>query len=158
MTETTTLLDIDSILDSQLDAVADLPDYLTPPTGTYVLNVIDAEIKPGKKAEAGKEAKAARIVITYSVAATKETDSTMPVPDGSLFNEGFQGTEKGLEFFKKQAKKLLNVEDLNGVTIRDILASLKEVQNFDAIVTVKQTKGDQGQDYENINVRPVWGN
>lgn len=145
-----TILDLDALLNSSLDNVADVPDYLNPPTGSYTLSVVEAEIKAGKPAEGKTPAKAARIVVTYRVDQTKETEG-IPVPDGTLFTEGFQGTEKGLEFFKKQSKKLLNVEDLNGVTIADILGSLKEVQNFDAMVTLKKD-----EQYENVNVRPVW--
>lgn len=152
----TTILDLDALLDSTLDGVVDVPDYLNPPTGNYVLSIIEAEIKAGKAAEGKEKAKPARLVITYRVDSTKETDG-VPVPDGSLFTEGFQGTEQGLEFFKKQAKKLLNVEDLNGVSIRDILSSLKEVQNFDAVLTNKKTTSEDGKrEYENVNVRPVF--
>lgn len=152
-----TILDLDQLLDATLDGVEDIPDYLTPPTGLYKLSIIEAEIKAGKKADPAKKqaAKAARIVITYKVDSTVETEG-MPVPDGSLFTEGMQGTEDGLKFFKKQARKLLNVESLDGVPIRGILDALKEVQLFDARITVRKSTGDQGQEYENVNVTPIW--
>ena len=153
-----TILDIDALLDSTLDSVPDMPDYLNPPTGNYTLSVIEAEIKAGKPADPAKKqaAKAARLVITYKVDSTIETDG-IPVPDGTLFTEGFQGTEDGIAFFKKQAKKLLNVEDLSGVTIRDILEALKGVQNFNAMLTNKTSTSEDGKrEYENVNVRPIW--
>lgn len=152
----TTILDLDALLDATLDTVEDLADYINPPTGNYNLSIMEAEIKPGKKAsKPGEKAKASRIVITYRVNATKETEG-IPVPDGSLFTEGMQGTEDGLKFFKKQARKLLNVDSLDGVTIRDILMSLKEVSEFDARIVLRLTKGDAGQEYENVNVTPIW--
>ena len=155
---TSTILDIDALLDSTLDSVPDMPDYLNPPTGNYTLSVIEAEIKAGKPADPAKKqaAKAARLVITYKVDSTIETDG-IPVPDGTLFTEGFQGTEDGIAFFKKQAKKLLNVEDLSGVTIRDILEALKGVQNFNAMLKNTTTQSEDGKrEYENVNVRPIW--
>lgn len=156
MNTSATILDIDSILDSTLDAVADVPDYLNPPTGNYILSVTEAEIKPGKPKTAKEEAKPARLVITYRVEETLETEG-IPVPNQTLFTEGFQGTEEGLGYFKKQAKKLLNTDNLDGVSIRDINASLKEVQNFKARLTNKTTKDDKtGREYENVNVRPIW--
>lgn len=153
-----TILDIDALLDATLDTVADMADYLNPPTGTYVLSITEAEIKPGKPADPAKKqaAKAARIVVTYRVDQTTETDG-IPVPNNTLFTEGFQGTEEGLAFFKKQAKKLLNVEDLSGVVIREILEALKGVQQFNAVVKTTTTPSDDGKrEYENVNVRPVW--
>ena len=156
-TNTSTILDIDALLDSTLDSVPDIPDYLNPPTGNYTLSVIEAEIKAGKPADPAKKqaAKAARLVITYKVDSTIETDG-IPVPDGTLFTEGFQGTEEGITFFKKQAKKLLNVEDLSGVTIRDILEALKGVQNLSAMLKNTTTQSEDGKrEYENVNVRPI---
>ena len=152
-----TILDLDSLLDSTLDGVEDIADYINPPTGLYQLSIIEAEIKAGKKADPAKKqaAKAARIVITYKVEATTETEG-IPVPDGTLFTEGMQGTEDGLKFFKKQARKLLNVDSLDGVSIRDILGSLKEIGLFDARIVLKETPGDNGRTYENVNVTPIW--
>lgn len=152
-----TILDLDALLDSTLDTVEDIPDYLNPPTGLYNLSIVDAEIKAGKKADPAKKqaAKAARILITYKVEGTTETEG-IPVPDGSLFTEGMQGTEDGLKFFKKQARKLLNVDSLDGVSIRDILGSLKEIGVFDARIVLKETPGDNGRTYENVNVTPIW--
>ena len=155
-TNTSTILDLDQLLDATLDTVEDIADYLNPPSGNYRLAITEAEIKAGKPAgKAGEKAKAARIVITYKVVATTETEG-IPVPDGTLFTEGMQGTEDGLKFFKKQARKLLNVDNLDGVSIRDILSSLKESPEFDARIVTRTTKNEQGQEFENVNVTPIW--
>jgi hypothetical protein len=144
-----TILDMDALLDATLDNVADIPDFLNPPDGLYELAITEAEIKPGK--EAGK---ASRIVLTHKVVSTVDTDG-VPVPNGSLFQESFQGTEQGLGFFKKQAKKYMNVDDISGVSMREIIASLKGLE-YKARVTTKVTKNDAGKEYENVNVRPIW--
>lgn len=151
-----TILDLDSLLDSTLDGVEDIADYLNPPTGAYRLDITEAEIKPGKPADVAKKqkAKAARIVITYKVVATTETEG-IPVPDGTLFTEGMQGTEDGLKFFKKQARKLLNVDSLDGVSIREILVALKESPEFDARIVNRKTVDEAGREFENVNVTPI---
>lgn len=144
-----TILDLDELMDATLDAVADLPDFVTPPNGLYVLGIYEAEIKKPK--EAGK---ASRITLTYKVLQTIDTEG-IPVADNSLFNEGFQGTEQGLEFFKKRAIKIMNVSDLNGVPLREILAGMKDVE-FKARIVVKNTKdAATGKEYENVDVRPI---
>lgn len=152
--QNTTILDLDSLLDSTMDNVPDVPDFLTPPDGLYKLACSDAKIEEYevKKGE-NKGAKRARIKITHKVVATIETNG-VPVPDNSLFSEQFMATEEGLKYFKKAATKMLNVSDLNGVPIREVLASLKDAE-YDARVTTKKSKGDDGSEFENVNVRPI---
>lgn len=150
----TTLLDMDSILDQTLDNVEDVPDYVTPPAGLYVLKINDAKIESykNKKGEEGL-----RIKLVESIVATEDCGDEVPPAAGSLFSETFQATEDGLKFFKKQAKRILNVEDISGVSIRDILDSLKNVE-YRAKVTIKRTPNKDGGDpYENIQVRPIHG-
>lgn len=144
------ILDLDDLLDSNLDTVADIPDYVTPPDGLYKLDIVDAEIKKAK--EAGK---ASRITITYKVAETVDTAGA-PVADGSLFTEGFQGTEQGLEFFKKQVKKIMNVTEIGGVSMRDILEGLKDIQGMEAHISTRKTvDAVTKKEYENTNIRPI---
>lgn len=146
-----TILDLDSILDSTLDAVKDVPDYCNPPTGNYTLSIPSAELKAGLPAKDGKPATAPRLVITYKVEQTIETEGS-PVADGTLFTEGFQANEQGLEYFKKQSKKLLNAESIDGISIRDLLGALPELPPFSAVLTT--TKNKEG--YENVRIRPVY--
>lgn len=145
-----TILDLDALLDSTLDNVPDVPDYMNPPAGQYRLGVEDAAIEKMKAKEG--EVGGSRIKITYKVVATKETKE-MPVPDGTLFTETFMGTEQGLGFFKRQVKKIMNTEEVGGVSLRDLVSGLKGTE-FDAIITTRTTSSN-GKTYENINVRPV---
>lgn len=148
-----TILDLDAMMDMDMGEVETKPDYITPAAGTYILDIVKAEItKP--KAKEGKEEKPPRIVITYAIAETLECDDE-PFPNGSMFSEGFQATEDGLGYFKKQAGKLLNVSDMTGAKLRDILDGLQEVKGVKAIITIRKSKGDNGQEYENVNIRPV---
>lgn len=146
-----TVLDMDAILDKTMDSVADVPDYITPATGNYILAVAAAELKKGLPAKDGKEATSPRLTITYRIEEVLEVEgSALPPATGSLFTEGFQTTEQGLEYFKKQAKKVLNVDNLDGVSVRDLLSTLPEVAPFTA--AVKTTKKGQ---YENTRINPV---
>jgi hypothetical protein len=157
MTEKT-LLDLDSMMNETLDAIQEAPDYNNPPAGEYMLNVNDAKIDKYKD-KAGKEAQ--RLKITYSIAETLETvDNEAPVPNGSLFTETFQATEQGLSFFKKRIRELMQAEDVQGVSLGDMMSSVKG-QLVKARITIKKTPKKEngavvpGEFYENLNIRII---
>lgn len=155
---TNTILDIDSILDETLDQTPDLPDYINPPAGDYRLGMNDAKIEKYKtKNEKQQEIEALRIKLTYAVNSTLQVakDTDLPVADGTLFTETFQVTEDGKAYFKKQAKKILNVENLDGVKLRDIIETLKDQKDFPARIKVRNSVKN-GVTYENVNVIPMW--
>lgn len=147
-----TILDFDALLDSNLSSTKDVPDFVTPPPGTYVLELTEAKLEKFKlKAKAGvrdTEQDAARIKFQYKVAETVETKE-LPVADGSLFSESFMANEDGLAFFKKQAKAILNVKDFADTSIRDILDGLNGV-SFKAVVGIRKSG-----EFENVTIRPV---
>lgn len=145
-----TILDVDSLLDTQMDSVETMPDYVTPSKGVYQLKVKEAGIVAGKEKDG---VKTNRLSITYEIAETLESDEA-PYPNGSLFSERFTATEDGLKYFKKQATKILNVADMTGATLRDIMDGLQNVE-FKAVITVRSSTGDNGKTYENVNVRPL---
>lgn len=149
-----TILDIDSILDNTLDSTPDVPDYVTPGEGDYILSIPEAKIEKAK----GKDGEFLRIKITHSVQATVQlaNEKQLPVADGSLFTTTYMATEDGLAYFKKDAKKYLNVADVSGVPIRDILASLKDITDMPARIKIRTTPKDGGGVYENVNVTPMY--
>lgn len=150
MSELNTVLDMDSILDMTLDSVKDVPDYVNPPSGAYTLSIEDAkfEIKKNKEGE-----KVGRFSVTYKVEETIElaSDKELPVADGSLFSESFTYTEDGIAYLKKQAKKLLNVDSVDGVSLRDLLDSLKDLAPFKAKIVTQEKNG-----YINSRITPVY--
>jgi hypothetical protein len=89
------------------------------------------------------------VVETISVAANEP-----PCPDGTLFTETFMATEQGLGYFKKRIKELMGASDVAGVTLGDMMSSVKG-QEFTARVSTKKTKGNDGTEYENIQIRVV---
>lgn len=152
---TPVILDIDSLLDMDMGGVETLPDYVTPGNGLYRLKITEAGIK-SRKGKDGKDQN--NLTIVYSILETTENESNEPpFPDGSLFQDRFQATEEGLQYFKKQAMKILNVTDMAGVALRDIFEGLQGTE-FDARVTQRKSsvvKDGVATEYTNINVRPV---
>ena len=149
-------LDLAGMMDETLDNIAEAPDYINPPSGSYTLSVKDCvtESYTNKKLKVQCQ----RIRVTYSVLATLELSKSdeQPVPDGSMFSETFTGTAQGLGYFKKSSKAIMNVSTLDGVPLRDIISSIKG-SAFDAILTVKQTpkEGSTTEFYENVSMRVV---
>lgn len=147
-----TILDLDAMMDDTLDSVPDMPDFMNPPNGLYNLKSMSAKIEQyTSKAKDGKPAvSGTRIRLTSSVVQTVELEAgQVPVPDGTLFSETFQGTEEGLGYFKARAIKILNVEDVKGVPLREILSSLEGADYQAKIVTKKSGE------FENLNIRII---
>ena len=142
--------DMEAMLNQTLDNVQAAPDFANPPAGEYRLSVKDAKLIKAK--EAGKNH---RLSITYSVAQTYSTAAgEAPVPDESMFSENFQFTDTGLPYFKSRVAAILNVADVNGVTIGDMLSSVKG-QAFDCRITIKKSPNPKGGEYENVQIKVI---
>lgn len=149
----TTLLDLDSLLDGTLDSVEDLPDYVTPPTGLYVLTLPECKLetftKRGKDG-AKDEPNQVRIRLTYKVEGVLETEEgTYPPADGSLFSDTFMFNDMGKAIFKKTAKAILDLDSVDGSPFRELFDALIATEPFEASIVTKQN----GQ-YENTKVTP----
>ena len=151
-----TLLDLDALMDTPLDNVENVPDYMNPPPGNYVLKVTAAGIEKFDVKEDGKKTgeQGNRIKITYAVIKTEEVAAgELPVPDGTLFTEGFQGTEEGLKYCKKACANILGVKEFDGAKLGEILEGTVD-QEFRARITVRaSTVGDKV--YENLQIRAL---
>jgi hypothetical protein len=149
-----TLLDLENMLEETLDAIPDMPDYVTPPAGEYVLEVKDSIIdKYTTKKEPDVEKQ--RLKNTYSIVETISTATKEePVPDGSLFTETFMATTDGLGYYKKRICSIMGVTDTAGVSLSDMMNSVKGMQ-FNARLTIKKSKGADGTEYENVQIRVV---
>jgi len=151
--EKATLLDLNAMANENLDTIPDAPDYSNPPAGEYNILVKEACIDK-YKAKDGTQAQ--RLKITYAVAETIAVadPNEAPVPDGTLFSETFQGTEQGLSFFKTRVKGIMDASDLSGVTLNDMMQSIKGT-TFGARISIKKSpKPDvPGEFYENLQIR-----
>jgi hypothetical protein len=152
MTENT-LLDLDNMLNDTLDAIPDAPDFTNPPAGEYRLQVKDAAIDKYKTKD-DPNTERQRLKITYSILETISTASNeQPVPDGSLFTETFMATEQGLGYFKKRIKEVMGASDVAGVTLSDMMNSVKGT-DFNARITIKKSVSN-GKEYGNVQIRVV---
>lgn len=149
-----TLLDLESMLEETLDNIPDAPDYVTPPAGEYILEVKDSAVdKYSTKKEPDVEKQ--RLKNTYSIVETLSTATKEePVPDGSIFTETFQATTDGLSYFKKRIASIMNVADVQGVSLADMMDSIKGA-TFKARISIKKSKGVDGTEYENVQIRVV---
>lgn len=149
-------LDLGAMMEESLDNIQEAPDFSNPPPGLYVIEVKEAKVdkyKTKKEPDVEKQ----RLKILYATVSTVELAAggkEPPVPDGSMFSETFQATEQGLSYFKKRIREVMNASDLTGVSLRDMMESVKGSQ-FNARITIRVTKGDNGQDYENLNIRVI---
>lgn len=152
--ENTGLLDLDNMMGESLDTIPDAPDFVTPPAGEYTLKVNDCMVDKYKdKTGAQKQ----RLKLLYSVVATHSVAAgECPVADGSMFSETFQATEQALGYFKSRIKGIMNASDLTGVSLGDMMQSVKGAE-FQARLTIKtSTVGDKT--YENVQIRVVHEN
>lgn len=152
-------LDLGAMMEETLDDIPEAPDFSNPPAGEYVLGIKDAKIeayaaKP-KANDMGGERQ--RLKILYTVERTiSVSGNEPPVPDGSMFSETFQGTAQGLSYFKKRIKEVMNVSDMGGVKLGEMLDSVKGMV-FDARITIKKTPNpnDPLAPYENVNIKVI---
>ncbi len=154
-TQNVTILDLDAMMDIKMDDVETLPDFVTPPPGTYVLKVKEAKIEK-YKSKAEPDVQKQRIRMSYSVVSTKEVlAGNLPVADGSMFSETFMANEDGIKFFKKAAMGALGVSSFEGASIKDVIDGLADAE-FEARITTRSTVDKETkQVYENISVRAI---
>lgn len=150
-------LDLGSMLDNTLDSIPDAPDFSNPPAGLYKLEAKEAKVdKYTTKKEPDTEKQ--RLKIVYAVVATIQLASNKepPVPDGTMFSETFQATEEGLSYFKKRVKDVMNASDLSGVSLADMMSSIKG-SVFDARITIRKTENpaDKDNPYENVTIKVI---
>lgn len=149
-------LDLGAMMEASLDSIPDAPDFSNPPAGEYRLLCKEAKIdKYETKKEPGVEKQ--RLKILYAVEATVSVaGNEPPVPDGSMFSETFQATEQGLSYFKKRIKEIMNASDLSGVTLGDMMETVKG-HSFDARITIRKSENpnDKENPYENVQIRVI---
>lgn len=152
------LLNLDDMLSANLASVEAAPEFITLDTGVYdfVVKKVDAKKREAKdKAKAVAEGKATEwfdLVLTYGVENTvslEKSDSLPPKP-GSLVQEQFQFTEKGLPYFKSRVVAVAiamggTEEDANSLSPKDVMDTFPEAARFRANVrkVVETTDGKE---------------
>lgn len=152
-----TLLDLDNASDISLDGIEDLPDFVIPPNGLYVFCTKSAKIVTSKSKKNGGEEKK-RLSHIYSIAKIiqLENPSELAPANGSLVSENFTLNKMGLEIWKSKCKAILGDKLEKGMTIGDVLSLLQdEIRVFVGRTRIKETKGDDGSVYENVQINVV---
>lgn len=150
-----TILDLDAMMDRPMNSVEAIPDFINPPPGLYMLGIKECKVeKYDAKDEAGnKTIKAQRIRLTYTVEETINHDQNeQPVANGTLFSQTFNGTEQGLEFFRKAASTVLGIEDFEEASIGDVIQGVIAADPFCAKISIQTSKGDGNKVYENLRI------
>lgn len=152
-------LDLGAMMEQTLDDIPDAPDFVTPPAGEYQLMLKEAKIETYTAKAKGEDegGERQRLKILYTIVETMAVSGNEPpVPNESMFSETFQGTKQGLSYFKTRLKNIMNVSDLNGVSLGDMMDSAKGTI-FHAKISIRKTpkEGSPGEFYENVNIKVV---
>jgi hypothetical protein len=154
MAKQATLLDLESMQDDTLDHVQEAPDFIQPPAGDYKIVTKGGKIT---KFENDDGTETQSIQVTLAVVETLElvSNDEPPVPDGSLFTIRFQGTIDGLAMFKREVRKMADVEDLAGATLGSIFDMLAEELEFYGRVSYSSYKGRDGERRQSLKLRVI---
>ena len=139
-------------LDTNLDDIPDLVQFVQPHDGTHVFGIVYAG-----EDKVGKEKRGIKIVYQLVRTIEKARPDEEEVPVGSLFNESFTNNDMGRKLLKLRIKQMFG-EDITG-SMRPYIDMLnKGTTQFMAKLTTKQVKStvakDDGskQDYTNTRV------
>ena len=136
-------MNLDALLDTPLADVADLPEYVTPPNGSYLATIEEITVEP----KTIKDQPALEAKVKWKLDATLELadPNSVPVKDGSVATENFliSNAEYGMPGFKRslfgvaQAVANANGIDPSQVTPRQLIESGK---GMTVLITVKNRK------------------
>ena len=154
MAKTTVLLDLEDMSDEVLDDIQEAPDYIDPPAGDYKVRTVSGKIS---KFENDEGEIIQSIQVTLAVEKTLElvSDEEPPVPDGSLFIMRFQGTTDGIAIFKREIKKMADLESTKGMTISSAFELMESGLVFSARISYSKFKGRDGVVRNNLRVKIV---
>jgi len=146
-----TLLDLDSVDEMSFDEIPDAPGFIQPPDGTYMLCVEKAAIESYKTKEGEARKRFAHYYAVVDVIELSDANEQKPTV-GDKFSERFMMNEKGLQYWKTKAKQILG--DVGKITVANALAELSTGNyTFKARVQTKKSKGKDGKEYNNVQVR-----
>jgi hypothetical protein len=125
-------VDLDTLLDTDLSQVADLPEYFTPENGVY-LATIDSIVTSTKTNKKGEYVDA---TIKYTLHANLD-EAGEPVPDNAMNSESYNlsNAEFGLPKFKKITHAIAAA--LGTSNLRSVIEGAAGMQ---VVITVKNRK------------------
>jgi len=140
-------------LDTDLDEINDIAQFVNPHNGTHVFGIIFAGMD-----KVGSEKTGVKIVYQMVAHLEISNDDEPVAPIGSIFAESFTGNEKGLEILKLRLKQFFG-DDISG-KIGPYIQGLNEKFRQEAMVQMttvtKTTKGKDkegnSREYENVRI------
>ena len=153
MSKVSTLLDLESIADETLDDFQEAAEYINPPAGDYKLKTVLGKIVKYENDDGVKQS----IRVTIATAQTLElaSDEEPPVPDGSLFTLNFQGTKEGLELFKREARKICDLESMDGMSLNDVFELFANEIEFHGRISYTKSKDKAGNINSYLRLRVI---
>jgi hypothetical protein len=142
MSKVSTLLDLESIADETLDDFQEAAEYINPPAGDYKLKTVSGKIAKFENEDGVKQS--IRVVIATTQTLELSSHDEPPVPDGSLFTMNFQGTKEGLELFKREARKICDLETMDGMTLNDTFELFANEIEFYGRISYTKSKDKNG--------------
>lgn len=141
-------------LDTDLDAVADLVQFVNPHDGTHVFGIAFAGMD-----KIGAEKKGIKIIyqLVQTLEAAKPDEAEAPV--GSVFQESFMGGDMGKKLLKLRIKQLFG-DDISGA-MRPYIEAMAEkgktefmVKMTTKVVKSKSKNKETGDvnEYENVRI------
>ena len=141
-------VDMDSILNEDLDNIPDMPDFVNPKEGVYLLHVEEVDLAK----EIGDNR---AISISYTIKEliqAKGTEMGDDVKEGDKFSElYFMSTPKGAEYVKQHLKKILAPVSIQMGTanLRDTLQAFSGCDIY-GVVKLKRDRDDKNKYYPQI--------
>lgn len=161
------LLDLDAMLTQNMESVEAAPEFVRLENGVYDFDVVKVEAKKREakdKAKATAEGKATEwydLVLTYAVTNTVTLENTnlLPPKPGSLIQENFQFTDKGLPYFKSRVAAIVvamggSEADANAMSPKDVIDTFPGAAKFRATAKKTVDKID-GKDFEKNKISNV---
>ena len=152
MTQTVTLLDLESMVDDTLDDIREAPDYINPPAGDYTLMTKAGKITKYVNDKTGEETQNILVTIATVEALELVSSEEPPVPDGSLFTVKYKGTMDGVGKFKRDIRKMAGLSSTNNMSLSSAFELLESGLEFQGRISYSAF---QGRDYLNLKVMPT---
>jgi hypothetical protein len=149
-----TLLGLEDLESINFDDIEEAPGFVIPPEGNYRLCLDKACLEQYKTKKEPMKPRRRLAHYLKIVKVLDLADSKEKIPsEGSLFSERWQLTADGLKYWKTRAVAILGA-DTTGMSVGQVLKALNEGGFvFDAKIKHKNTKGEDGKDYTNINLQ-----
>lgn len=160
----TSILNLDALLDQSMEAVEAAPNFVDLETGIYILEVLEGKADKQKtkdEAKAKAEGKPLEYVVLkhqYKVIEVIQTEgNAIPVAAGSLCSDQWQLGEKGLPHFKTRttAIAVANGEDAATVDTLTVGQCLQAVKGLTFKCSARKQERSDKPGFYNVRIENI---